>query len=207
VAGGELPQVRSENYGIYKICDYIADIETNTKITDNSARKQSNAGLCDGGQKTLAAAERDPTGLLADPASPPVVKNRKLIPAAQRKSPAHARNRTPPRPATPPPRNYPPTSSTSARRPRCYGPSLAAVVAYRWCGDCWRRMPSPDYRATSTPNCATDGEYRDRHLRCPSSSTRSTPPRHPYPATRDPLPISLPHARHLTRNAYPVPKI
>ena len=29
----------SENYGIDKICDYAATIETNTKIIDNPARK------------------------------------------------------------------------------------------------------------------------------------------------------------------------
>jgi len=74
----------SENYGIDKICDYIAGIETNTKITGNPARKQANAGVRDA-EKTLAAAERDLAGLLADPAIPPAVKNTKLIPAAQRK--------------------------------------------------------------------------------------------------------------------------
>jgi hypothetical protein len=74
----------SENYGIDKICDYIAGIETNTKITDNPARKQASAGVRDA-EKTLAAAERDLARLLADPAILPAVKNTKLIPAAQRK--------------------------------------------------------------------------------------------------------------------------
>jgi len=74
----------SENYGIDKICDYIASIEANTKITDNPARKQANAALRDA-DKALAAAERDLAGLLADPAISPAVKNSKLIPAAQRK--------------------------------------------------------------------------------------------------------------------------
>ena len=31
VAGGRLPQYASENYGIDKICDYTARIETNTE--------------------------------------------------------------------------------------------------------------------------------------------------------------------------------
>ena len=35
----------SENYGIDKICDYLAGIEANTKITGNPARKQANAAV------------------------------------------------------------------------------------------------------------------------------------------------------------------
>src|SRR5260370_37724514 len=34
----------SGNYGIDKICDYIASIEVNTKLIDNPARKKANAG-------------------------------------------------------------------------------------------------------------------------------------------------------------------
>ena len=70
VAGGELPQVRRENYGIDKICDYVAGIETNTKIIDNPARKAANAAVRDA-EKALAAAERDLAALLADPAITP----------------------------------------------------------------------------------------------------------------------------------------
>ena len=47
----------SENYGIDAICDYAADIETNTKITDNPARKEANAAVREA-EKNLAAAER-----------------------------------------------------------------------------------------------------------------------------------------------------
>jgi hypothetical protein len=74
----------SENYGIDKICDYFADIEANTKIVDNPARKNANAAIRET-EKDLAAAERDLAVLLADPAVPPAVKNEKLIPAAERK--------------------------------------------------------------------------------------------------------------------------
>jgi hypothetical protein len=74
----------SENYGIDKICDYIAGIEANTKITGNPARKQANAAVRDA-EKALAAAERDLAVLLADPAIAPAVKNTKLIPAANKK--------------------------------------------------------------------------------------------------------------------------
>ena len=74
----------SENYGIDKICDYIASIETNTKVTGNPARKKANAAVREA-EKTLAAAERELAVLLADPAITPAAKNTRLIPAAQKK--------------------------------------------------------------------------------------------------------------------------
>ncbi len=74
----------SENYGIDKICDYIAGIETNTKVIDNPARKKANAAVREA-EKALAAAERDLAGMLADPAISPAAKNTRLIPAAQRR--------------------------------------------------------------------------------------------------------------------------
>ena len=64
----------SENYGIDKICDYIASIETNTKLIRNPARDQANAAVRDA-EKTLAAAERELAGLLADPAIIPAAKS------------------------------------------------------------------------------------------------------------------------------------
>ena len=42
----------SENYGIDKICDYLASIETNTKLIRNPARDQANAAVRDA-EKTL----------------------------------------------------------------------------------------------------------------------------------------------------------
>jgi hypothetical protein len=73
----------SENYGIDKICDYLAGIEANTKIIDNPARKQANAAVREA-DKAVAAAERDLAVLLADPAITPAAKNTRLIPAAQK---------------------------------------------------------------------------------------------------------------------------
>jgi hypothetical protein len=73
----------SENYGIDAICDYAADIETNTKITDNPARKEANAAVREA-EKNLAAAGRGLAVLLADPAITPADKNTRLIPAAER---------------------------------------------------------------------------------------------------------------------------
>jgi hypothetical protein len=71
------------NYGIDKICDYLADIETNTKIAGNPARKDANAAVREA-EKTLAAAERGLAVLLADLSIAPAAKNEKLIPAAER---------------------------------------------------------------------------------------------------------------------------
>jgi hypothetical protein len=73
----------SENYGIDKICDYLASIETNAKLIRNPARDQANAAVRDA-EKTLAAAERDLARLLADPAITPAAKNAR-IPALQNK--------------------------------------------------------------------------------------------------------------------------
>ncbi len=73
----------SENYGIDKICDYLASIETNTKIVGNPARKAATAAVREA-EKALAGAERELAGLLADPAVSPAAKN-KAIPALQRK--------------------------------------------------------------------------------------------------------------------------
>ena len=72
----------SENYGIDAICDYAADIEANTKIVDNPARKDANAAVREA-EKNLAAAERGLAVLLADPAITPADKNARLIPAAE----------------------------------------------------------------------------------------------------------------------------
>ena len=73
----------SQNYGIDKICDYIAGIEANTKIADNPDRKKANAAVREA-EKAVAAAERDLAVLLADPAISPATKNTRLIPAAQK---------------------------------------------------------------------------------------------------------------------------
>jgi hypothetical protein len=67
----------SENYGIDKICDYLASIETNTKLTRNPARDQANAAVRDA-DKTLAAAERGLAALLADPGLAPAAKNARI---------------------------------------------------------------------------------------------------------------------------------
>ena len=71
----------SVNYGIDKICDYLASIEVNTKIVDNPARKAATAAVREA-EKALAGAERELAGLLTDPAITPAVKNAS-IPALQ----------------------------------------------------------------------------------------------------------------------------
>jgi hypothetical protein len=74
----------AENYGIDKICDYIAAVETNTKVIDNPARKAANATIRQA-EKNLAAAREDYAAMLADPAIPASAKNTRLIPAARKK--------------------------------------------------------------------------------------------------------------------------
>jgi hypothetical protein len=74
----------AENYGIDKICDYIAAVEASTKVIDNPARKAASASLRQA-EKTLAAAREDYAAMLADPAIPAAAKNARLIPAAERK--------------------------------------------------------------------------------------------------------------------------
>ena len=67
----------SENYGIDKICDYLATTETNTKLIRNPARDQANAAVRDA-EKTLAAAERGLAVLLEDPGLSPAAKNDRI---------------------------------------------------------------------------------------------------------------------------------
>jgi hypothetical protein len=73
----------SQNYGIDAICDYIAAIETSTKIVDNPARKTANAAVRTA-EKSLAAAREQMAVMLADPAIPAAAKNTTLIPATTR---------------------------------------------------------------------------------------------------------------------------
>jgi hypothetical protein len=73
----------SHNYGIDKICDYIATIETSTKIAGNPARKTANAAVRTA-QTALTAAREEMAVMLADPAIPAAAKNTRLIPAAER---------------------------------------------------------------------------------------------------------------------------
>jgi hypothetical protein len=74
----------SENYGIDAICDYIAAIEANTKVTGNPARKTATAAVRKA-DKSLAAAREEMAVMLADPAIPAAAKNTTLISAAQKK--------------------------------------------------------------------------------------------------------------------------
>jgi hypothetical protein len=74
----------AENYGIDRICDYAAAIETNTKVIDNPARKAANTAA-QRAENALTAAREDYAAMLADPAIPAAAKNARLIPAAQKK--------------------------------------------------------------------------------------------------------------------------
>ncbi len=143
----------SENYGIGKICDYLAGIEANTKITGNPARKQANAAVREA-EKALAAAERDLAVLLADPAIAPAAKNTRLIPAAQKKisaarkklaAAAAARDKVP---AKLPANAIDPEAKTALLRAGRRGLQMVLrLLAHN--AEHWR------YQPTSTPTCAT----------------------------------------------------
>ena len=157
----------SQNYGIDAICDYFADIEVNTKIMENPARKEANAKVREA-EKNLAAAERDLAVLLADPAIAPAVKNDKLIPAAEQRSPPPAASLTRrKRPATRSRRNCPPTRSTRRPRSRCCAPGGAAC---RWCSGCSPTTPSTGYRPAQ--------RLPARRRRIPRHHPRDHHPRH-----------------------------
>ena len=212
----------SENYGIDKICDYLASIETNTKIVDNPARKAASAAVRDA-EKTLATAERALARLLADPAITPAAKNA-AIPALQKKitrarqAAAAATAARKDIPAKLPASAIDPSAKTALLRTGRRG--LQMVL------DCSRTTPSTGYRTSSTPTCATTTNTAPSPARpssaawpapspthlprspsssnspappaspasWPCSSTRSTPPRPPCPATTAPSPIRSPRS-------------
>ena len=71
----ETPEVRRQNYGIDKICDYFADIEANTKVVDNPARRNANAKVREA-EKVLATAEGTWPCCSATQPSPPRSRTR-----------------------------------------------------------------------------------------------------------------------------------
>ena len=164
----------SENYGIDKICDYIASIETNTKIIDNPARKKASAAVREA-EKNLAAAERALAGLLTDPGLTAAVKNA-AIPAAQAKTPAPARPWPPPSmPARTSPPSCPPATSTPTRRKHC---CAQAAAACRWSCGCSRTTPSTGYRTSSTPTSATTTSTAPSPARPSSAAWPASSPTH-----------------------------
>src|ERR1039457_3606042 len=169
----------SENYGIGKICDYLASIEENTKLIRNPARDQASAAVRDA-EKTLAAAERGLAALLADPDLTPAAKNDR-IPGLQKDITRARRS----------PRNCPPATSTPTRRPRCCAPDAAAC---RWSCGSSRTTPSTGYQASSTTTCVTTTNTAPSPAR-PSSAawpepSPSPPPRSPSPSSSPPRPAS-----------------
>jgi hypothetical protein len=67
----------SDNYGIDKICDYLAVIEENTRPTRNPARDKASAAVRDA-EKALASAERGLAALLTSPDLTPAAKNARI---------------------------------------------------------------------------------------------------------------------------------
>ena len=227
----------SENYGIDKICDYIAGIEANTKVVDNPARKKANAAVHNA-EKALAAAERDLAVLLADPAIGPAVKNSRLIPAAQKKitraekALAAAQAARDPIPAKLPANLIDPAAQVALLRTCRRGLQMVlrlhAHNAEHWLASQLNAYLRDDdeYRAitrqtiirglagtiTYTPDRVTVELDRPGAPASPApwpcSSTRSTTPRPPCPATPGPSPTSSPHTSpDQTNNAERLPEI
>ena len=177
----------SQNYGIDAICDYAADIETNTKITDNPARKEANAAVREA-EKNLAAAERGLAVLLADPVG--------YHPRGQEHQ-ADPRRRTPDRRRPPParrgqegPRRHPRQAARQPDRPPGAGGAAAHCPArpgHR--ADRWRTTPSTGYRTSSTPTCATTTNTAPSPAK---PSTAAPPGSSSLPPTRSPSPSSGP---------------
>ena len=175
----------SENYGIDKICDYLASIETNTKLTRNPARDQANAAVRDA-DKTLAAAERGLAALLADPGLTPAAKNAR-IPGLEksitraRAAAAAAVTARKPVPAKLPASDINPDAKTALLR--------AAGAACKWSCGSSPTTPSTGYLATSTPTCATTTNTAPSPAR-PSSAAWPAPS--PTPPPRSPSPSNSP---------------
>ena len=225
----------SENYGIDKICDYIASIETNTKLIRNPARDQANAAVRDA-DKALAAAERELAGLLADPAVTPAAKNAR-IPALQEKitsaraAAAAAVTARKPIPAKLPASAIDPDAKTALlRRPArpADGPAAArpqrralAIRPPQRLPARRRRVPRhhpPDHHPRPGRHHHLDPRRDHRHSRAtrrPPHRPRPQPAdrgdqRHPARDDRRQPPHHLPPrtpARHLTAYAQPSPEI
>ena len=182
----------SQNYGIDKICDYLASIETNTKIVDNPARKAATAAVREA-EKALAGAERELAGLLTDPAITPAVKNASIPALQDNITRARRQPPPPPRPARTSPRNCPPATSTPAPGSRCCAPGAAAC---RWSCGSSPTTPSTGYRTSSTPTCATTTNTAPSPAR-PSSAAWPAPS--PGPPPRSPSTSSSPAPPHRPR--------
>ena len=212
----------SVNYGIDKICDYLAAIEVNTKIVDNPARKAATAAVREA-EKALAGAERELAGLLTDPAITPAVKN-EAIPALQdkitraRQAVTAATAARKPIPAKLPASDIDPDARVALLRTGRRGLQmvlrLLAHNAEHWLSNQLNAYLRDDdeYRAitrqsiirglagtiTFTPAAITVPSSSPAPPASPApwpcSSRRSTPPRPPCPATTAPSPTTSPRS-------------
>ena len=213
----------SENYGIDKICDYTARIETNTKIViTRPARPRP------GRYTTPRRRWPLPNGtwpLLADPAITPAAKNTRLIPAAQdkitraRKNLAAAVTARGKIPAKLPASDIDPGAKVAVLRACCRGLQMVLrLLAHNASTGC---------RTSSTPTCATTRIPRDHprdhhpqpgphhHLYPRRNQRHSRPARAPHVARALALLISrstpprppCPHPRPVSYHLAPPPGI
>ena len=191
----------SENNGIDKICDYLASIETNTKLIRNPARDQANAAVRDA-DKALAAAERDLAALLADPGHPPPPRTPAPAPTTGSASPRRAAPTR--RPLKPIPAKLPATElDPDAKRayPRLARRGLQMVLRLlAFNAEAWLSAHLNAYLADAD-------EYRAitrNHLRGLVAPSPGPPPhhRHPRPA-RHPAHHPRPAPAHRRAQQHP----
>ena len=211
----------SENYGIDKICDYLASIETNTKLIRNPARGQANAAVRDA-EKALAAAERGPGRAARRPGHHPRRQERPHPRPAEEDHPRPRRGGR----RHHGPQAHPRETARQRHRPRRQGRAAARRAARPADGPATarpqrralaigpsqrlpprrRRVPRhhpPDHHPRPGRHHHLGPRRDHRHSstsqappaspapwRC--SSTRSTPPRPPCPATAAPSPATSP---------------
>jgi hypothetical protein len=203
------------SYGIDKICDYIAVIEASTKIVDNPARKKATAGLRKA-EKALASAREALAVMLGDPAIPASIKNATLIPAAGKKIARAQRELAAAEaardaiPAKLPANVIDPGAKVALQRASWRGLQmvlrLLAHNAEHWLATHLNAYLQDDheYRAITretiirglagvityaparSPSPSTSQAALASPAPWPCSSTRSTPPRPPCPATPGP---------------------
>ena len=183
----------SVNYGIDKICDYLAAIEVNTKIVDNPARKAATAAVRKA-EKALAGAERELAGLLDGPRDHPSRQEQGHPRPAGEDHPrppgSHRRHRGP--------QGHPRETARQRHRPRRRGLRSCApgAAACRWSCGSSPTTPSTGYRTSSTPTCATRTNTAPSPARASSAAWPAPSPSPPAAIT---VTLEQPRAPRIAR--------
>ena len=147
----------SENYGIDKICDYLAEHRRRTPsspATPPATRPSRRPRRRESPRRRRTRARRP----ARQPGPHPRGQERPHPRPAEEDHPGPPETRRRHRrPQTPSPRNSPPATSTPRRRPRCCAPGSAAC---RWSCGSWRTTPSTGSANHLNAYLGDDDEYR-----------------------------------------------